>query len=155
MNQQPASKPTEYHVSVTASDDSHAVAQAREHALALNIKKGDGAAGFNAAETLLAALGACILTNVGSLADKMRLRVSSARIEFDAIRRDEPASLTQIRYRLILQSPEPVDKLQDLHDLAVKWGTVTNTLITGLTPQGTLIIEPTSDQNGTVRLKDG
>ena len=51
-----------YHVTVSREDDSHAHAHAREHTLALNIKKGDGTAGFNAAETLLAALGTCILT---------------------------------------------------------------------------------------------
>jgi uncharacterized OsmC-like protein len=148
MNRQPTSKPVEYHVSVAQSDESHAVAQARDHALTLNIKKGDGAAGFNAAETLLAALGACILTNVNSLAQKMRLQVTNARIEFDAIRRDEPAGLIQITYRLILESSEPEAKLQELHDLSIKWGTVTNTLSGGLTPQGILIIEPIPEEEG-------
>jgi uncharacterized OsmC-like protein len=146
MNHQPNSKPVEYHVSIAQKDASHAVAQARDHTLTLNIMKGDGAAGFNAAETLLAALGACMLTNVNSLAQKMRLRVTNARIEFDAVRRDEPASLIHITYRLILESSEPAEKLQELHDLSIKWGTVTNTLIGGLTPEGTLIIEPTPEQ---------
>lgn len=147
MKHQPTHKPVDYHVSVVQEDDAHAVAQARDHALTLNIKKGDGAAGFNAAETLLAALGTCILTNVNSLAQKMRLQVTNARIEFDAVRRDEPASLIHITYRLILESPEPAEKLQDLHDLSIKWGTVTNTLIGGLTPQGTLIIEPPPEED--------
>jgi len=147
MNHQPTLHPVGYHVSVAQTDESHAVAQAREHTLTLNIKKGDGAAGFNAAETLLAALGTCILTNVNSLAQKMRLQVTNARIEFDASRRDEPAGLIQITYRLILESSEPEAKLQELHDLSIKWGTVTNTLIGGLTPQGTLIIEPTPETN--------
>lgn len=130
-----------YHVDVTIQDDSHAQAEARGHRLTLNIKKGAGEAGFNAAETLLAALGACILTNVNAIGAKMRLQIDEARMEFDAVRLDEPPLLTEIRYKLILKSPEPPEKLAELHDLCVKWGTVTNTVINGLTPRGELVIE--------------
>lgn len=130
-----------YHVTATIQDDSHAVAEARGHRLTLNVKKGSGEAGFNAAETLLAALGACMLTNVNAISEKMHLKVASARIEFEASRRDEPPALIEIRYKLILKSPEPSEKLQELADLCFKWGTVTNTLINGLVPQGELVIE--------------
>ncbi len=130
-----------YHVSVTVQDESRAVAEARGHAITLNVKKGGGEAGFNAAETLLAALGACILTNVNAIGAKMRLDIRAARIEFDAVRRDEPPALTEIRYRLILDSPEPRPKLEELHALCIRWGTVTNTLIHGLTPQGEVVVE--------------
>ena len=130
-----------YHVNVTIQDDSHALAEARGHRLTLNVKKGAGEAGFNAAETLLAALGACMLTNVNAISEKMHLQINSARIEFDADRRDEPPALTEIRYKLILKSTEPSEKLQELADLCFKWGTVTNTLVNGLTPQGSLVIE--------------
>jgi uncharacterized OsmC-like protein len=133
---------THYHITVTRQDDSHAIAEARGHLLVLNIKKGSGEAGFTAAETVVAALGACLLTNVNAIGNKMRLRIDDARIEFDAKRRDEPPGLTQITYRLILKSSEPQEKLAELHELCVKWGTVTNTLIKGITPQGELVIEP-------------
>lgn len=131
-----------YRVTATRLDDSRARVTARGHELSLNIKKGSGETGFNAAETLLAALGACLLTNVNAIGAKMRLRIHAARIEFEATRRDEPPALTGIRYRLILQSPEPPEKLQELANLCFKWGTVTNTLVNGLVPQGTLVIEP-------------
>ena len=130
-----------YHVNVTIQDDSHALAETRGYCLSLNVKKGAGDAGFNAAETLLAALVACMLTNVNAISEKMHLKVESARIEFDADRRDEPPALTEIRYKLILKSTEPSEKLPELADLCFKWGTVTNTLINGLTPQGELVIE--------------
>ncbi|HEX7593889.1 MAG TPA: OsmC family protein [Anaerolineae bacterium] len=142
MVQKRSSATQEYQVTVTRQDDAHARAETRGHPLALNIKKGDGAAGFNAAETLLAALGACLLTNVNNLSQKMRLRVNAARMEITAVRRDEPPGLTQIEYRLVLDSPEPEAKLRELHDLCVKWGTVTNTLIGGRVPEGKLVIEP-------------
>jgi uncharacterized OsmC-like protein len=130
-----------YHVNVTTQNDSHAEAETRGHRLTLNVKKGASEAGFNAAETLLAALGICILTNVNAIGQKMRLQIDAARVEFDADRRDDPPALTEIRYKLILKSPEPPDKLAELHDLCIKWGTVANTVINGLTPQGELVIE--------------
>ena len=130
-----------YHVTAIRVDDSHARISTRGFELALNIKKGAGDAGFNAAETLLAALGACILTNVNAIGAKMRLQLDEARIEFDANRSEEPPALSEIRYRLILKSSEPREKLEELHNLCIKWGTVTNTLINGLHPQGKLVIE--------------
>ena len=132
---------TTYHVTTTRQDDSRALAETRGHELTLNIKKGAGEEGFNAAETLLAALGVCILTNINAIGAKMRLVIRGARIEFDATRQDEPPLLTEIRYRLVLDSPEPRQKLEELHDLCIKWGTVTNTVINGLPPQGTFVVE--------------
>ena len=132
-----------YHVNVTIQDEYHAIAETRGHLLMLNVKKGAGEAGFNAAETLLAALGACILTNVNAIGEKMHLHFEEARMEFEAVRRDEPPALVEIRYKLILKSPEPPEKLAELHDLCIKWGTVTNTVVNGLTPKGELVIEKT------------
>jgi uncharacterized OsmC-like protein len=129
-----------YTVTVTRQDERRAVAAARGHELTLNIKKGDGSAGFNAAETLLAALGACVLTNVNAIATKMRLQLNDVQMRFTAVRQDEPPILTEIRYELVLDSPEPPAKLEELYRLSVKWGTVTSTLMQGLTPQGRLTI---------------
>lgn len=130
-----------YHVSVSRQGKTQALAETRGHALTLNIKKGSGEAGFNAAETLLSALGACILTNVNAIGAKMRLDIRDARIEFEAERQDEPPLLTNIRYRLVLNSPEPREKLEELHALCIKWGTVVNTLIHGTSPIGEVVIE--------------
>lgn len=133
-----------YSVTVGRQNDRQAVAEARGHHLALNIRKGDGNAGFNAAETLLAALGACILTNVSAIAEKMHLQIDAMRVEIDATRGDEPPALNRIIYRLVLDSSEPKEKLDRLHELALNWGTVTNTLINGLVPEGVLVLEPRS-----------
>jgi uncharacterized OsmC-like protein len=138
MNKTPG---LQYQVVVTRQDENHASAQTRGHEIKLNVKKGSCEAGFNAAKTLLASLGACILTNVNAIGEKMRLQIDDARIEFEATRRDEPPALTEIRYKLILKSSEPLEKLAELHELCVKWGTVTNTVINGLTPQGELAVE--------------
>jgi len=130
-----------YHVDVVGRDGESANVQVREHAFAVNVKKGDGAAGPNAAETLLAALGICLLTNVNDLAAKMHLQIDAARVEIDGIRRDEPPGMVQIRYRLILESPAPVDKLDKLRRKAFEWGTVSNTLLRGVPVNGELVAE--------------
>ena len=56
-----------------------------------------------------------------------------------------PPALTEICYRLILKSPEPCEKLEELHDLCIKWGTVTN----GLVPKGELVIEKADGEGHT------
>ena len=53
-----------YQVVVERQDEAHALAETRGHRLTLNVKKGAGEAGFNAAETPLADVGACFFTNV-------------------------------------------------------------------------------------------
>lgn len=140
MNTQRPEGSMRYAVTVTQQDERHAIAAARGHELTLNIKKGDGSAGFNAAETLLAALGTCMLTNINAIAAKMRLQLNDAQMKFTAVRQDDPPILTEIQYELILDSPEAAEKLEELHQLSIKWGTVTSTLMQGLRPQGRLTI---------------
>lgn len=127
-----------YHVAVERRDEAHARASSHGHTLMLGVRRSDVTAGFNAAETLLAALGACLITNVNALADKMRLQVDGVRVEVEGDRRDEPPGLVQVRYCLVLDSPEPLAKLEKLHDLAVRWGTVSNTLLDGVLLLGEL-----------------
>ena len=129
-----------YSVTVESSSASQALAVARGYSLNLNIKKG-GSEGFNAAETLLAALGTCILTNVASLSQKMRIEIQGAWVELNAERSDDPPGLVGIDYRLVLRSRAERDKLEQLHNSAIKWGTVTNTLARGVIVQGRLVIE--------------
>lgn len=138
-----------YKVRVTKLDGARALAQAGKHRLTLNIQKGAKEAGFNAAETLLAALGACMMTNVNAIGQKMRLNIEDVQIEFDAVRSDEPAILTEIDFKLIVTSQEPEEKLAELYNLSVKWGTVVSTVKQGLTPNGSLVIrrsEPQAEQ---------
>lgn len=129
-----------YRVEVMRQDEAHALASSHGHTLALGVRRGDPTAGFNAAETLLASLGACLITNVNALAAKMHLQVDGVRVEIEGLRRDEPPGIIQARYRLVLDSPEPLERLEKLHELAFKWGTVTNTLLDGVAVQGDLVL---------------
>ena len=125
-----------YAVTVERNDARSATAHVREHAFTVSIKRGSGEAGPNAAETLLSALGTCLLTNVQTLAEKMRIRLDAARVDIEATRRNVPPGLVEIHYTLHLKSDAPPEKLQTLHDKAVAWGTVSNTLSRGVPIRG-------------------
>ncbi len=121
-----------YRVTVTAHDADRGVAQAREHVVAVNLRRGGGAAGPNAVEMLLSALGTCLLTNVQALAAKMRLPLTQAWVTLEGVRQERPPCLVSIRYTLHLRSPAPAAKLRALHEKAVAWGTVARTLQQGV-----------------------
>ena len=129
-----------YNVTVSRQDNMHGLANSRQHSLTLNIERGGTEAGFNAAETLLAALGTCMLTNINTYMDKMRMDVKSVRIELEGVRQTNPPLMTEIRYRLVFDSTEPKERLDTLHDISLRYGTVTNTLINGIQPQGEVVI---------------
>ena len=125
-----------YAVTVTRNDAASATAHVREHTFTVSIKRGGGETGPNAAETLLSALGTCLLTNVQTLAEKMRITLEDARVEIVATRRNVPPGLVEVHYTLYIKSDAPPEKLQYLHEKAVEWGTVTNTLARGVPIEG-------------------
>lgn len=96
----------------------------------------------------MAAFGTCLMTNLNGFAAKMRLRLDDASIQIEAARLDDPPGVTELNYILTLVSPEPEEKLRQLHELSLKWGTVTNTLINGVRPRGSLRVKPTEAQPG-------
>ena len=125
-----------YAVTVARNDAVSATAHVREHTFTVSIQRGGGEVGPNAAETLLSALGTCLLTNVQTLAEKMRIELQDARVKVEGTRRNVPPGLVEIRYTLYLESDAPPEKLRYLHEKAAEWGTVTNTLANGVPLEG-------------------
>lgn len=121
-----------YTVTVQRVDDAHAEVRVRSFRLATGARRDDLSAGPNAVETLLAALGTCLLTNVNTLMEQMHLRIADAHIELEGERQDKPPLLTHVTCRLVLVSAEPRSRLETLFALAQKWGTVSNTLARGV-----------------------
>jgi uncharacterized OsmC-like protein len=129
-----------FKVSVKRISQEQAVAETHGQKITLAIQGKDPNLGFTAPETVLAAFGACILSNVTKGAMEMRLQVNDASIEFEAIKRLEPLGYEDLQYTLTLHSPEPPEKLQALYDRATTDGTATRALLEGLKPQGKLSI---------------
>jgi uncharacterized OsmC-like protein len=131
-----------FHVSVTRTTQTTARAEAHGQALDLAIKGGDPTLGFTPPETLFAALGACILSNVTRKAAEMGLVIEGAEVVFDAARRSEPLGIDPLRYRLILTSDEPAARLQELYRIATTDGAATNAILNGVTPESELVVQP-------------
>ena len=93
-------------------------------------------------ETLLAALGGCILSNVTRKAAEMGLVIEDAEVVIDAARRSEPLGIDPLRYRLILTSEEPAARLQELYRIATTDGAATNAILNGVTPESELVVQP-------------
>ncbi len=131
-----------FHVAVKRLSATKARAEAHGQTLELAIKGGDPRLGFTAPETLLAAFGACILSNVTRNAAEMGLRVEDAEVVFDGVKHTDPLGIDPLGYRVVIRSPEPAAVLRELYRLATTNGTATNALLRGLEPSGELVIEP-------------
>lgn len=132
-----------FHVTVTRTSPKMARAEAHGQVLDLAIKGGDPTLGFTAPETLLAAFGACVLSNVTRNAAEMGLNVEAAEVVFDAAKHLDPLGIDPLSYRLTLRSDEPDARLRELYRLATSDGTATNALLNGVKPKVEFVVEPT------------
>ena len=96
--------------------------------------------GPNPTETLLAALGGCMIVNYGRLSRKMNLKIDEIRIDIVAERPKLNPKVTKINYTIKIKSNEDPKKLNHLRRLAEKNGTVFNTVRKGTVVEGNLEI---------------
>ena len=101
-----------YEMIVHRLDSQHAESRVRDFLLITGIRRADPSAGPNAVETMLSALGTCLLTNVNTLMEQMRLKIDDAKIELKAFRQDKPPLVTKIELKLALISSEPRERLE-------------------------------------------
>jgi putative redox protein len=125
-----------YRIRVERIDPSHAQASVRHFELLLGAKRGDPTAGFNPVETLLSALGDCLLMALDFVAELAKIPIAKAWIELEATRQDKPPVLTLIRYTLHLASEAPKERLDRLTGLAERNSTVFQTLSQALPIEG-------------------
>jgi uncharacterized OsmC-like protein len=130
-----------FHVAVTRLTGETARADAHGQTLALAIKGGSPTLGFNPPETLLAAFGACILSNVTRGAAEMGLRVDHVEVVLDGVKHTDPLGLDPITYRVVIHSAEAPDALREPYRRSTTDCAVTNALLAGLAPVGELVIE--------------
>ncbi len=128
----------EYRVTVTRHDANHAVATTRSFSLTLGARRGEVTAGFNPVETLLSAMGSCLLTSLQMVAELSRLPIDDTAITLTATRDDRPPRLVAISYRLRVVSPLPSARVERLQHLAEKNSTVYQTLAQTISVSGEL-----------------
>ncbi len=128
-----------YTVTLRSIGRERVLAESHGFKIMLGAKSGDPSRGFNAAETLLAAFGTCLMTNLNSISRRMRLRIEEVEIQVEGTRVEEPPRISRINYVVRIKSPEPQEKLNKLLELCSKYGTVTNTLLLGVKASGSVL----------------
>ncbi len=117
-----------YRVEVRRQDAQRALAEARGFTLVLGARRADLEAGVNPVETLLAALGSCLLTGVQFVAESSKVPLAGARVVLEARREDKPPRIAQIGFVLYLESSAPDERWQRLFELTLKNSTLYQSL---------------------------
>ncbi|WP_114312717.1 OsmC family protein [Thermus caldifontis] len=120
--------PQDYRVEVRRQDAQRALAEARGFSLVLGARRADKEAGFNPVETLLAALGSCLLSGIQFVAESSRVPLAGARVVLEASREDKPPKIVHIGFVLYLESPAPGERLEKLFELTLKNSTLYQSL---------------------------
>ena len=89
-----------YEVSVRFFDDEHAKATSHGFQIKTGVVSGAAEFGLNTAETLLAAFGTCILTNINSITKKMRLHLEKPNLKIEGFRQEKPPKIVSIKFIL-------------------------------------------------------
>ncbi|HUX14714.1 MAG TPA: OsmC family protein [Spirochaetia bacterium] len=118
-----------YEVRIERSADGlHVRSAARDFTLELGAHRGDPAAGFNAVETLLSAVGACFSTSFGMVAELSQVPIDGLQMKIVAERQDKPPTVTAIRYIAFIKTDADDGKIDRLVALAERNSTVISTL---------------------------
>lgn len=118
-----------YAVTLKRWNKNQTVAGSHGFEINLGARTGQKEFGFNAAEALLAALGNCIMTNINTLAPKMRIEFQELMLLVAGERQDKPPKISKITIQVSYLSSSSDAHIKRLFDLCMKNGTVTNTLI--------------------------
>jgi uncharacterized OsmC-like protein len=128
-----------YAVDVRRDNEQHVVATTRDFSLTLGARRGDATAGFNPVETLLSALGACLLTALQMVAELSRVPIAGMAIHLTGVRQDQPPQLVSVTYALRVQTDAAEDRLTRLVATAQRNSTVYQTMALAIPVSGTVV----------------
>ncbi len=134
-----------FNVRVRQINGGRVESEAHGQKIILSTNGNDPNLGITAPETVLAALGTCIVSNINKIASELGLKIDDVVITFEAKKRLDPLGIKDLYYTVKIQSPEPVEKLQTLYEMATTNGTATNALLEGIEPIGKLLINVASN----------
>jgi len=110
------------------ADGLRAHTQVRQFTLETGAHRGDPDAGPNAVETLLTAIGSCLLTGLGMVAEGSHIPLDAVAIDLEAERSDQPPRITSVTYAIHLDSSAPDERLARLVELSERNSTVLGSL---------------------------
>ena len=128
-----------YEVQMRRESAQQVIARTRDLSLTLGAKRGDPGAGFNPVETLLSALGACLLTALQMVAELSRVPVTGMAIHLTGVRQDQPPQLVSVTYQLTIHTDAAEERLRRLVATAQRNSTVYQTLALAIPVSGTVV----------------
>ena len=127
-----------FRVNTQRIDGHGSVARCKEAEIAIDTDLAGTPAAFNPAELLLAALSACIIKGIERVSPILKFSFRGVKVRVDGVRQDVPPKLESITYEIIVDTDEPDDRLELLHQNVKKYGTVFNTVAPGTSLNGVL-----------------
>ena len=128
----------EYEIKAVSETGGKATATANKLEIKFDATSGRDKTLPNPAELLLISLAACILKNVQRYAEILHYPYRKAAVTVHGIRNDNPPYMSEITYRIEVDSDLEDKKLNILHKNILKFGTITNTLARACKVNGTI-----------------
>ncbi len=128
----------EYKIRAVSETGGKAVATANKLKIDFDATSGRDDELPNPAELLLTALAACILKNIQRYSEMLHFTYRKARIVVHGVRNDHPPFMSEINYKIEIDTDISEQKINNLHKNIKMFGTITNTLAKACTLTGTI-----------------
>ena len=125
-----------FHVTAHRIDAHGSMASTKDATITLDTDLAGRRDAFNPAETLLAALAACMIKGIERVAPMLKFELRGVHVAIHGVRQDVPPRLERIDYVLTVDTDESDHRLALLHDNVRKYGTVFNTIAPGTNLSG-------------------
>ena len=132
----------EYRVTARRIDSHGSEAEAKAARLVLDTDMAGRDDAFNPAEMLLASLAACLLKGAERVTPMLKFDLRGIEVSLHGQRQDSPPKVVRIDYEIVVDTDETDQRLDLLHRILRKYGTISNTLAEA------------TDLVGTIRRKD-
>ena len=129
----------EYEISAVVQNGGLAKAIANHSGIAFDATSGRDEILPNPAELLLTSLAACMLKNLQRYSEILHIPYRKAKISIHGIRNDNPPYMSEINYRLEVDTYADERKIENWHKNILKFGTITNTLERACKLEGTMV----------------
>ena len=129
----------EYEITASVQEGGLAKATSNLTEIAFDATSGRDDALPNPAELLLTSLAACMLKNLQRYSEILHFPYRKASVTVHGTRNDNPPFMSEISYRLEVDTDAEERQIDTWHKNILKFGTITNTLNRACKVEGTMI----------------
>ena len=117
-----------YLLRITAAPGQRTVADGALWNGVLNSTADDDIDGPSPVESLMAAVGGCLVRNIAAMAERARIPLDLLELDIAATRSDEPPAITYLVVDTSISSKASFERVRHVVELAVRYGTISRTL---------------------------